>query len=156
MKSKSIVISLVVLLVIAAIILITLMVIAIVDKDKNYKMSFLAIGNKTELLFQGEFSASEISDIEVSNSSSNIKFVEGSSDKIKVTIYGLEKEKYSVDNTESKLEISKEQNEFYIFSLFVFVRQEIIIELPKEYSGEIRNKAFKRKYRNDGFGECKC
>ena len=148
MKNKGVMIALIVALVIVAIILISIMVIAIVNKDKEFKISFFAIGNKTKTLFQKEYNIDDINDIQISDSSSNVKFVESNSDKINVTIYGLEKEVYNVNLNDKKLQIAKEHNQFYIFSLFVFAKQEVLIELPKTYAGEMRNKAFKRKCRS--------
>lgn len=155
MKNKGVMIALILLLVIVAIILISIMVIAIVNKDKEFKISFLAIGNKTKILFQQEYSINDIKNIEISDSSSNVKFVESNSDKINVTIYGLDKEEYNVNLSNEKLQIAKEHNQFYIFSFFVFVKQEVLVEIPKEYAGEIRNKTFKRKCRNDRFRKYK-
>lgn len=147
MKNKGVMIALIVVLVIVAIILISIMVIAIVDKDKEFKISFFAIGNKTKTLFQKEYNIEDIKNIEINDSSSNIKFVESSSDKISVKIYGLEKEIYNVNLSDEKLQIAKEHNHFYIFSFFVFAKQEVLVELPKDYAGEVRNKAFKWKYK---------
>ncbi len=139
MKNKGAVIALIIFLVVIIVVLIGIMVCAIVNKDKDYKVSLFAFGNKTKMLFQNEYNIGDIKNIVVNSTSSNVKFEEGSSDKAKVTIYGLEGENASATLNENKLEISKENNKIYILALFFWARDEIIVELPKDYTGEIRS-----------------
>lgn len=139
MKNKIIQIVVIIILIMIAISLMIGMIVMIINKDKNYKLSFLAIGNKTKMLTQKEYNINEINSIAINTNSSNVKFVEGEQDKIKVTIYGLEDEIYDVNVKENKLEIRKEKNNYYIFALFFFAKQEIRIELPKNFKGDLRN-----------------
>lgn len=127
----------IILLIIVAMMLLSAMIIAIVNKDKNFKIILFGIGNKTKMLSQNEYSINEISKIEINDNSGKIRFVEGDSDKVKVTIYGLEDEKYDVKVAENKLQIHKDSNTFYLISLFCFVRQEVEIQTPKDYQGDI-------------------
>lgn len=127
----------IILLIIVAMMLLSAMIIAIVNKDKNFKIILFGIGNKTKMLSQNEYSISEISKIEINDNSGKIRFVEGDSDKVKVTIYGLKDEKYDVKVAENKLQIHKDSNTFYLISLFCFVRQEVEIQIPKSYQGDI-------------------
>jgi len=105
MGNKNITIMLIVLLTIIIIALISIMVISIVDK--SCKIKFLAFGNKTKILFQNDYDVEEIKNIKISSESDNVKFIEGTSDKIKVTIYGIDGEEFSVDTIDNKLQIEK-------------------------------------------------
>ena len=139
MKNKGVGITLIIFLVVIIVMLIGIMVLAIVNKDKNYTISLFAFGNKTKMLFQNEYSISEIESIAVNSTSSNVNFKEGSSDKAKVTIYGLEGENAYANLNDNKLEISKENNKIYILAFFFWAKDEIIVELPKDYAGDVRS-----------------
>ncbi len=152
MGNKNITIMLIVLLTIIIIALISIMVISIVDK--SCKIKFLAFGNKTKILFQNDYDVEEIKNIKISSESDNVKFIEGTSDKIKVTIYGIDGEEFSVDTIDNKLQIEKTNNSYYVFSFFMFVRQEVLVEIPKDYNGEIRNTIIKWKCRNTRLRKC--
>jgi len=52
MKNKGVGITLIIFLVVIIVMLIGIMVLAIVNKDKNYTISLFAFGNKTKILFQ--------------------------------------------------------------------------------------------------------
>lgn len=127
----------IILLIIVAMMLLSAMVIAIVNKDKNFKIVLFGIGNKTKMLSQNEYNISEISKIEINENSGKVRLIEGESDKVKVTVYGLEDEIYNVNVTGNKLQVQKESNTFYLISLFCFVRQEVEIQIPKNYQGDI-------------------
>lgn len=146
MKNKGLGITLIVLLAIIAISLISIMILAIVNKDKDYKISLFSLGDKTKLIAENTYSISEIKDIEINASSQNIKFVEGKENEIKVKIYGQEEEKYNIGVEDSKLTISREREIFHIFMFMSWYREEIIIELPKSFEGDIRSKSIKWKY----------
>ena len=136
--NKSLNIVFIVLLTIIAVALISIMVLAIVNK--NYKVSLFSFGDKTKMIFEKEFDISEVKGTDINVGSTNVKFVEGNNDKVKVTIYGTEDEEYKVDIVNDKLTISKENKSFHIFVFMAWVRQEVRIELPKGYSGDIRYK----------------
>ena len=124
MGNKNITIMLIVLLTIIIIALISIMVISIVDK--SCKIKFLAFGNKTKILFQNDYDVEEIKNIKISSEN-------------------------TIDN---KLQIEKINNSFYVFSFFMFVKQEVLVEIPKDYNGEIRNTIIKWKCRNTRLRKC--
>ena len=148
MVGKGVKITLIVACIILIIILISVMVFVMVNKDKKYSVSLLAFGDKTKTLLDERYEFNGINDIEVNSASSNVKFVESDTDEVKVTIYGLEGDNVSASLNNNKLEINKENNRIYIFALFIRIRDEIIVELPKNYGGNIRNTYNKWK--------CKC
>ncbi len=138
MKSKGVIIGLIIFLIIITIILVSVMVIAIIEKDKNYKISLFAVGNKTKTLFQKDYDIEEIKSIGIEAYSSNVKVVEGNdNNKIKLTIYGHDGEEYNVSTDQNKLEITKQSNTYFMFAFFCFTKQEVLIELPKTYNGEL-------------------
>lgn len=137
MKSRKMTIFLIIVITIIGLMIINYMVISIISKDKDYNIGFIAMGNKTKLLVQDEYNINEINNIEINVSSSNIKFVEGNENKIKVSIYGFEGEEYKVDEKEEKLSISKQRNKFYMISFFCFTKQEIVVEVPNTFEGDI-------------------
>lgn len=137
MENKGVKICMIILLIIVAIILISIMVIEIIEQDKPHKTSFLGIGDNTELIFENEYSINEIENITINASSHNVKFNEGNSDKVKVTIYGAKDDIFDVKQNEKNLNISKESHNFYIFALFYLCREEIIVEVPKDYKRNI-------------------
>lgn len=148
MKSKKGKIVLIILLSILAVILISGMVIVMVNKDRDYSISIIGFGNRTELLDEKEFDVNEIKNISIDLSSSKVKFVEGTSNKVKVTAYGLPKEKVNINVNENTLEINKERTRIYLISFFLWNKNEVIVELPKDYTGDIRYKYIKWKCRN--------
>jgi len=122
--------------------IINFIIITITGRGKNYKIKLFAFGDKTKLIAQNEYNVSEVEKIEIDAKSSNVKIIEGAGDKIKVKIYGIEGEKYNLNTNDNNLSISKDSSEFYVFSFFFFVKQEIIVELPNTYDKNIRYKNF--------------
>ncbi len=122
--------------------IINFLIITITGKGKNYKIKLFGFGDKTKLIAQNEYDLKEMEKIEIDTKASNVKIVDGTDDKVRVRIYGLEGERYNLNTNNNKLKISKDSSEFYIFSFFFFARQEIIVELPSTYDKDIRNKNF--------------
>ncbi len=147
MENKGVKLCMIIILILVSVILISVMVISIVERDKPHKVSFFGIGNHTKLLFENEYEIDEIESIKISTRSSNVKIKEGAVDKAKVTIYGLEDDVYNVNLNEKNLDIIKENNNYFIFALFYNAKEEVIVELPRDYVGNIRNKSFKWKCR---------
>lgn len=139
--NKSFNIVFIIILTVIAVALISIMILAIVNKD--YKVSLFSFGDKTKKIFEKEFDVNEIKHTDINVGSANVKFVEGNDDKVKVTIYGTEDEQYKVDVVNDKLTISKENKVFHVFVFMAWVRQEVYIEVPKEYSGDVRYKNIK-------------
>lgn len=156
MKNKGLGITLIVLLAIIAIALISIMILAIVNKDKEFRISLFSIGDKTKLIYENKYDIREIEDIGINVASQNVKFVEGNENEIKVTIYGEENEKYNVNVENKKLKISRENKVFHIFMFMSWVKEEIVVELPKNYGGDTRNKSIKRKCNAYRFRKFKC
>jgi len=136
MANKGVKIFLIVILTVIAIILINFMVVKIANKD--YKVAFFSIGNKTEKIFEEEYDINEIKNINVSASSSNVKFIEGSQEKVKVTAYGSKDESINAKLDGDTLDIKKENKVIHIFMLFAWYKEEIIVELPKDFEGNIK------------------
>ena len=139
MNNKGVKICMIIILIIVAVILINVMLIGIVKKDSKNRLSFFAIGNHTEVLFDKEYDIRDIKNININTKSKNVKFQEGNSDKAKITIYGIQNDTFDVTLNENELAIKEENHNFYIFALFFWAREEIIIELPKSFEGDIRN-----------------
>ncbi|MCI9177145.1 MAG: DUF4097 domain-containing protein [Clostridia bacterium] len=140
MKSNGIKIVLVIVSILIIMIIISAVISAIVYKNKEYKIKFLGIGYKEKMIFQNEYDASNVENIEIVAQSSNIKFVEGDSNKVKVTVYGLEGERIKETFEGKKLKIQKQNHTIYLLGIFFWSRQEMIIELPKENYHKIQAK----------------
>ena len=137
MKSRGGIITLIILLSIIVVILISIMVLALINRNSDFKVSFFSFGDKTKLISQNEYDINGLEYIYIEASSSNVKFIEGSSDKVKVTIYGGENEKFNVNLTDNRLDIIKDNSTFHVFVFFAWYREEIIVEIPKMYDGDI-------------------
>ena len=140
MKSNGIKIAILVVFIVIIMMIISAVISAIVYKNKEYKIKFLAIGYKEKMIFQNEYDASSIKDIEVLANASNIKFVKTQGSKLKVTAYGLEGEKIEETLEGEKLKIQKQNNIIYLLGIFFWNRQEIIVELPEEDYRKIQAK----------------
>lgn len=141
MQSKVLKIVLIILLIVVAIILISFMIFAIINKDKNYRVSFFTFGDKTKKLYENEYNIEEIRNIVIDTSSSNVKFQESDTDKVKVTVYGYEDEEVNVILEGDKLKIKKENNVFRIICI-AWCKEEVLIEIPKSYNHDIEIKTF--------------
>lgn len=137
MKYRRIRVMGIILLIIVAIILIAAMVFAIVDKG-NHKIYLLALGNKSQMIFQEEYDSENIDNISAVASSSNVEVRESNTDKIKVTAYGDREEKLGLNLENNTLTIQKERNTIYIFSFFAWYEDKLIIEIPKDYVGQLQ------------------
>lgn len=131
MQNKEEKVFLIVLLSLIVIALLGVMIFFMINKD--YQVSFFAFGNGTEMIFEKEYDSKEINNIIMNVGSMNVKFRESNADKIKVTIYGDKRQKINETITEHELKIEKAPNTFYLFAFFCWVREEAIVELPKEY-----------------------
>lgn len=140
MKNNEGKIAILILLAIVVTIVISMLVFIIMNRGKNYKIMLFAFGKKEEMLFQEEYSISEVEDINVIATSSKVKVLEGASDKVKVTVYGAEGEKVKAGIQDKKLKVEKENNMLYILAFFFYYKEEIMIELPKDYARELQIK----------------
>lgn len=123
----------IIILVIIAVILTGLMLQIIMSKNGNFKIVFFNFG--TDKLLEQEFNIDEVNSIKVNATSSTIKFEESYSEKVKITMYGINGQKVEANINDSVLDIRKESNVFGCF--FCYYNDEIIVEIPKNYDKEI-------------------
>ena len=132
MKNKGVKIALIIILVILSIALITFMIIKLINKDMKFNLSLIGFGDKTEMLFQEEYEIEPLESIYVDVSSSNVRIEKTDTDKIKVTAYGDKGDTIQAVMNENELSITKQNTNIYLFTVFYWCREEIIIEIPNE------------------------
>lgn len=118
--------------------LVNFMIFAIINKDKGFNVDFslISFGDNTEKIFEKEYNPEEIDRIKVDVSSSNVKIEKADVDKIKVTAYGEKNERIVEAINEKELSISKENTKVFIFAMFYWCNEEIIIQVPNECDEE--------------------
>ena len=138
MKSKVWKIILIIILSLIVIALVNFMIFAIINKDKGFNVDFslISFGDNTEKIFEKEYNPEEIDRIKVDVSSSNVKIEKADVDKIKVTAYGGKNERIVEAINEKELSISKENTKVFIFAMFYWCNEEIIIQVPNECDEE--------------------
>ena len=138
MKSKVWKIILIIILSLIVIALVNFMIFAIINKDKGFNVDFslISFGDNTEKIFEKEYNPEEIDRIKVDVSSSNVKIEKADVDKIKVTAYGEKNERIVEAINEKELSISKENTKVFIFAMFYWCNEEIIIQVPNECDEE--------------------
>ena len=142
MKNKGVKIVLIILLVILAIALFNFMIYVIINKESNSKTEFslISFGDKTEKIFEKEYEPEELEKIKIDVSSSNV-FVEKSDvDKIKITAYGDKDEKMNETINNKELSISKNKTKVFIFAMFYWCDEKIIIQIPNDCGEEFNIK----------------
>lgn len=132
MKNRGIKIALIIILVILSIALITFMIIKLINKDMKFNLSLIGFGDKTEMLFQEEYEIEPLESINVDVSSANVRIEKTDTDKIKVTAYGDKGDTIQAVMNENELSITKQNTNIYLFTVFYWCREEIIIEIPNE------------------------
>lgn len=132
MKNRGVKIALIIILVILSIALITFMIIKLINKDMKFNLSLIGFGDKTEMLFQEEYEIEPLESIYVDISSSNVRIEKTDTDKIKVTAYGDKGDTIQAVMNENELSITKQNTNIYLFTVFYWCREEIIIEIPNE------------------------
>lgn len=140
MKSKGVKITLIIILSLIAIALISFMIYVIVNKDKDFKVKFslIAFGDNTEKIFEKEYNPEEIDSIHIDVSSSNVKIEKVDTDKIKIIAYGDKDERIKEIINERELSISKENTKIFIFAMFYWSREEIIVQIPNDCNEEFK------------------
>lgn len=138
MKNRGVKISLIIVLSIIAIILINFMVYVIINKDKDFKVSFIKFGDNTEKIFEKEYDSERFESVNINVSSSNVKIEKTDTDKIKITAYGDKDEKIEESINENELSISKENTKIFIFTMFYWCKEEIIVEIPNDCDKEFK------------------
>ena len=136
MKNKGAKITLIIILVILVIVLINFMVYAILNKNREFKLSLIGFGDNTEMIFEKEYNPEELNSISVDVSSSNIKIEKADTDKIKITAFGEKDDKIKEEINENELSITKENTRVFIFTMLYWCREEIIIQVPNNCDEE--------------------
>lgn len=136
MKNKGAKITLIIILVILVIALINFMVYAIVNNDREVKMSLIAFGDNTEMIFEKEYEPEQLNKISIDVSSSNVKIEKADTDKIKITAYGEKDDKINEQINENELSITKENTKVFIFAMFYWCNEEVIIQVPNNCDEE--------------------
>ena len=132
MKNRGVKVALIIILAILSIALIMIMVFKIVNRDMKFNLSLIGFGDKTEMLFQEEYEVEALESIDVDVSSSNVRIEKTDTDKVKVTAYGDKGDTVQATINENELSIRKQNTNLYIFTVFYWCREEIIIEIPNE------------------------
>ena len=137
MKSKAGKIVLIIILVLVIIALLNFMVYAIINKGGNMKLSLITFGNNTEKIFEKDYEPEELDKIKVDVSSSNITIEKADVDKIKVTAYGDKDEKINEEINNKELSITKSNTKGYLFAMFYWCDEKIIIQVPSDWNEEL-------------------
>ena len=138
MKNKGIKIVLIIILAILVIALVNFMIYAIINRNNDYsvKFSLIAFGDNTEKIFEKEYEPGELDRINVDVSSSNVLIEKADVDKIKVTAYGEKDEKINETINNNELSITKSKTKVFIFAMFYWCDEKIIIQVPNECDEE--------------------
>ena len=138
MKNKGVKIVLIILLVIIIIALINFMIYAIMNRNNDYsvKFSLIAFGDNTEKIFEKEYEPEELDKIKVDVTSSNVTIEKADVDKIKITAYGEKDEKINEAINQKELSITKSKTKVFIFAMFYWCDEKIIIQVPNNCDEE--------------------
>ena len=138
MKSKGVKIVLIIILAILIIALVNFMIYAIINRNNDYsvKFSLIAFGDNTEKIFEKEYEPGELDRINVDVSSSNVLIEKADVDKIKVTAYGEKDEKINETINNNELSITKSKTKVFIFAMFYWCDEKIIIQVPNDCEQE--------------------
>lgn len=138
MKNKGIKIVLIIILAILVIALVNFMIYAIINRNNDYsvKFSLIAFGDNTEKIFEKEYEPGELDRINVDVSSSNVLIEKADVDKIKVTAYGEKDEKINETINNNELSITKSKTKVFIFAMFYWCDEKIIIQVPNDCEQE--------------------
>ena len=138
MKNKGIKITLIIILVTIVIALVNFMIYAIINRNNDYsvKFSLIAFGDNTEKIFEKEYEPGELDRINVDVSSSNVLIERADVDKIKVTAYGEKDEKINETINNNELSITKSKTKVFIFAMFYWCDEKIIIQVPNDCDEE--------------------
>lgn len=98
----------------------------------KFNLSLIGFGDKTEMIFQEEYEVETLESIDVDVSSSNVRIEKTDTDKVRVTAYGDKGDTVQSTINENELSIRKQNTNLYIFTVFYWCREEIIIEIPNE------------------------
>ena len=138
MKNKGIKIVLIIILAILVIALVNFMIYAIINRNNDYsvKFSLIAFGDNTEKIFEKEYEPEELDKINVDVLSSNVIIEKADVDKIKVTAYGEKDEKINETINNNELSITKSKTKVFIFAMFYWCDEKIIIQVPNDCEQE--------------------
>ena len=147
MKNKGLIITLIILLAIIVICLIAFLVVCL-RENIMFSKGFIFLGKKnTNKIFEQEYEAQDIENLEILAESGDIKFEETSEEKIKIVVYGENEEDVEVTLNENKLKVDYTKYTKNKISFFNLKNQKnnITIYIPSNYSNTIN---IKNKYGN--------
>ena len=138
MKNKGVKIILIIILAIMVIALVNFMIYAIINRNNDYGVNFssIAFGDNTEKIFEKEYEPEELDKINVDVSSSNVFIEKADVDKIKVTAYGEKDERINETVNNNELLITKSKTKVFIFAMFYWCDEKIIIQVPNNCDEE--------------------
>ncbi len=138
---------LIVLLSIAAILLISFMIMVICGNLKNFNFSFNFGKNKSETIaFEGSYELEDIDNIYIKSDAGDIKVERSTSGKVEVVIYAEKDAKVESNLDNRKLEINSNANNKKGFFKWGNNANEVVVFVPENYDKEIN-------ISND-YGEC--
>lgn len=132
MENKGLIITMIILLSIIVIVLIVFLCFAISGKP-------IFFGRNNELLLDNTYEAEKIENIEVLAEASNIKFEESTENKIRVVVYGDNRDKLDIETSETEIKINHKMKKVNFFGINN-TSGEIKIYVPKEYDKNIVTK----------------
>lgn len=139
MKNKGLIITLIILLAIIVICLIAFLV-ACLRENIMFSKGFIFLGEKnTNKIFEQEYEAQDIENLEILEESGDIKFEETSQQKIKIVVYGENEEDVEVTLNENKLKVNYTKNKISFLNLGNH-KNNITIYIPSNYSNTINVK----------------
>ena len=136
LKSKVAKVILIIILALIIIALINFMLYAIINKDFKFNFSLIGFGDNTEKIFEKEYEPKELDSIKVDVSSSNVSIEKADVDKIKITAYGDKDETINETITDKELSVTKSNTKGYIFAIFYWCDEKIIIQVPNDCDEE--------------------
>ena len=138
MKNKGLIITLIIILLIIITGLIAFLYLILSGKF-NFKLGFKNLGTKSSnIIFDNNYELDSIDNLEILSTAGNINFKESTDGKIRVVAYGQNNDDLKVSLEENKLNVDySEYKNVSIGFNFNFNINDIIIDIPKDYSKEI-------------------
>ncbi len=133
MKTRELLIILIVLLILLIIGLVAFLVFYLSGKSRwtNGK------GQKSsQVIFDSNYQLAEVEKLEILSSAGDVEFKQSMDEQIKVTIYGQNPEDLTIDFVENQLKIDYTKKKRKI-TFFHFVKNDMVIYLPKEFAKQI-------------------
>ncbi len=133
MKSKGLIIFIIIIIVIIILGLIALLCFCL---GNGNKLQFGNIVKSKNKIFEQEYEANLIRNIQVSSNAGDIEIRKSENDKIKVIAYGENPNKLNIESSSDKLQVEYKNNG-HIFWGFNKYKSEIILYIPSYYENDI-------------------